>query len=281
MGSHPSSRGRVGRVALAACAGALALATTSPARATPRPLPFTYGTETNPQGSSEIEQYVDLTPVRARSTSSGAPVWHLASQFQTEYEIGLTDRLELGLYVTWVPTPGDAYTATAPMIGGTGLKQRLRYVFAAPGEWPVDVGVYGEIAENEREIELEGKLLLQRRFGRLRVAANAVAEYELYFSGGARDWVLMPTIGATYEILPELHLGVEAWARVEYPHPSPAKRTYGLGPHGYVGPTMLWVLGRVWWTVGVYGRVTETSHTLQPGEPFGRVWARSILGIDL
>ncbi len=57
--------------------------------------------------------------------------------------------------------------------------------------------------------------------------------------------------------------------------------TYGLGPHAYVGPTVLWNLGKIWWAFGVYGRVTDAAHTLQPGEPFGRVWARSILGVDL
>jgi hypothetical protein len=281
MGSHLSSRGRVARVALAVCAGALIAAQAEVARATPRPLPFTYGTETNPQGSSEVEQYVDVTPVRARSTSSGAPTWYLGSQFQAEYEYGITDRLELGLYVTWAPGPGDALTGAAQLTEGNGLKQRLRWVFAAPGAWPIDVGVYGEIVENDREIELEAKLLLRRRFGRLRVAANLVGEYELYYSGDARDVVLAPTIGATYEISPSLHVGLEGWSRAEYPHPAPAKRAYGLGPHVYAGPALLLNFGRLWWSVGVYGRVTDASHTIQPGEPFGRLWARSIIGIDL
>ena len=165
-----------------------------------------------------------MTPVRARSTADGAPVWYLGSQVQAEYEVGITDRLELGLYVTWVPTPGDSVASTATMTEGNGLKQRLRWVFAAPGEWPVDVGVYGEVVENDREIELEGKILLQRRLGRLRIATNLVSEYELYYSGGARDVVLAPTLGATYEVSPSLHLGVEGWMRVELPHPAPATR---------------------------------------------------------
>lgn len=266
---------------LSVATAAALLSSVGAAHATPRALPFTYGTETNPEGSSEIETYVDVTPVRARSTANGAPVWYLGSQIQAEYEVGITDRLELGLYVTWVPTPGDSVTSTATMTEGNGLKQRLRYVFAAPGEWPIDVGVYGEIVENDREIELEGKILLQRRVGRLRIATNLVSEYELYYSGGARDVVFQPTLGATYEVSPSLHLGVEGWMRVELPHPAPATRPYGLGPHGYVGPTVLWNLGRLWWAFGVYGRVTDAAHTMQQGEPFGRVWARSIIGVDL
>src|SRR4051812_39081059 len=102
------------------------------ASANPRPLPFTYTTETLPKGEAEVEQFVDLVPLRANARSNGEKTWYVQSQFQTEYEVGLTDRLELGLYVSWVPHPGDAYTDTPTMPEGTGAKQRLRYVFAAP-----------------------------------------------------------------------------------------------------------------------------------------------------
>ena len=30
------------------------------AHATPKPLPFTYGADTNPKGEGEVEQYIDL-----------------------------------------------------------------------------------------------------------------------------------------------------------------------------------------------------------------------------
>ena len=66
--------------------------------ANPRPLPFTYQSETLPAGSAEIEQFVDFSPLRVFSQTSGdVPVWYLGTQFTTEFEIGLTDRLELGL----------------------------------------------------------------------------------------------------------------------------------------------------------------------------------------
>ncbi len=43
---------------------AATLAAATPARATPRPLPFTYPAETLPEGVLEAEQYADLVPVR-------------------------------------------------------------------------------------------------------------------------------------------------------------------------------------------------------------------------
>lgn len=250
------------------------------ARATPRPLPFTYTTETLPKDQFEVEQYADATPARALSTSSGAPVWYLGTQFQTELEYGLTDRLELGLYFVFVPSPGDAYTSTAPMTEGTGVKQRLRYVFADPGAWPIDLGVYGELVENNNEVEVEAKILLQRRIGKLRVATNLWAEYEIYYRP-QKDLVLNPTLGATYEITPSVHLGAEGWMRVEFPDPAPHPRPFSVGPATYVGPTLLLNFGKVWWSTGLYARVTDFDHSMRPGEPYGPFWGRTIVGFEL
>jgi hypothetical protein len=228
----------------------------------------------------EVEQYVDMTPLRATSASSGAPVWYGGTQFQTELEYGLAPRLELGLYLVYVPTPGESLTSTAQMTEGTGSKQRLRYTFADPGEWPVDVGLYGELVENDHEVELEAKLLLQRRFGKLRVATNLWAEYEVYYQP-QKDLVFNPTLGATYELTPTAHVGAEGWMRVEFPDPAPHPRPYSVGPVGYLGPTLLLNFGKLWWATGLYARVSQIDHTMQPGEPYGPVWGRIVLGLEL
>jgi hypothetical protein len=264
------------------CVAAGLVARSAPSHANPRALPFTYTTDTLPEGKVEIEQYVDVVSLRAISPSTGERQWYLPSAFQTEVEIGLADRLELGLYMTFVPDAGEQYMSKALFPGtGNGLKQRLRYIFADPGAWPIDVGVYGELVENEREIELEGKLLLQKRLDRLRLAANVSAEYELYFSE-QREVVLNPSLGATYEVTPSFHLGIDSWLRGEYPqNPKPPSRTFGLGPQAYVGPAVMFNFGAIWWAVGAYVRVTDFSHELQVGEPYGPIYVRSMIGYDL
>jgi hypothetical protein len=261
---------------------AVVAAAATTGHANPRPLPFTYTTDTLGPGQVEIEQYVDLVTLRAINPSTSSRQWYLPSSFQTEIEIGLADRLELGLYLTFVPDPGEQLASKALFPGaGNGLKQRLRYIFADPGTWPVDAGVYGELTENEREVELEAKLLLQRRFDRLRVAANLSGEYELYFSE-QREIVLNPSLGVTYEITPTFHLGLDSWLRGEYPqNPKPPTRTFGLGPEAYLGPAMMVNFGKLWWALGVYARITDTSHDLQPGEPYGPLYIRSMIGYDL
>jgi len=255
------------------------MATSNYARGTPRPLPFTYTTETLGRGELEVEQYVDMTPVKAIYDSHN-PIWFGATQFQSEFEYGILDRLELGLYVVYVPSPANT-TLVPEMTETTGFKERLRYVFADPGEWPIDVGVYGELVEGASEFELEAKILLQRRIGKLRIAANLWGEYEIDYGSPEKDVVLNPTLGGTFEITPSVHVGVEGWTRVEFPDPAPNPRPFSAGPAGYVGPTLLLSFGRFWWSLGMYARVTDVSHEMQPGERFGPLWGRAIIGIEL
>jgi hypothetical protein len=267
------------------------VAMTSAAYANPRSLPFTYTTDTLAPGQVEFEQTVDLVPLNSID-ANGKPTAYLASQFLTEFEIGVAPRLELALYLTFVPTVSGNIIEPqfqAIMPEGNGSKQRIRYTLADPGVWPVDVGVYGELSENEHELELEAKILLQRRFGALRVATNLWAEYELYFDRQAdgsiqRDVVINPTLGATYEISPKFSVGIDSWLRGEYPtnqYMAPATRPFALGPEYYVGPALMMSFGKIWWTAAMYVRATDFDETPPIGSYFGRVWFRSMFGYNL
>jgi hypothetical protein len=278
-------------VVVSGLGGLLALALTlvaGPASATPQPLPFTYVYETLPKGSYEVEQYADFTPVKVTdSSNSGQTFFYGASQFQTEFEYGITDRLELGLYVTFEPQPpGNTLGATPVLTEGNGIKERLRLRLAEQGEWPLDVGLYGELVENDRELEFEGKIILQRRIGDFRVVANlwGEREYEQY-SSHQGDWVINPTLGMTYQVTPMFQPGLEAWMRAEFPANGPSPRTFNEGPQAYVGPTMMFDFGNFWWSTGAYYRVTdigkdpEPAYNVAPGN-YGDIWIRMIIGLS-
>ncbi len=268
---------RFGPLCLASLAAGLL--GTSTARANPRALPFTYPYETLAEGDLELEQFADVTPLRARSGTSGVGQFYLASQLQTELEYGITNRLELGLYVTWVPTVGETLTQTSTLTEGNGIKQRLRVRLAEEGQWPIDVALYGEVVENDREIELEAKVILQKHFGRLRVMANLWVEREFYYVK-RNDWVFNPTGGVTYEVTPTLHPGLEAWMRLELPDPAPpSPKPFNVLPHVYVGPAMLLNFGKLWWSTGIYLRADEPMRTMQPGDAFGNLWVRTVVGV--
>src|SRR5882757_7620375 len=101
----------------------LVLAFPAAVGATPKYNPFTYSYSTLGEGEIELEQYVDFVPLKGL-LGSRDPQWYGATQFQTEFEYGITDRLELGLYVSYVPTPAGVAFA-AETTEANGIKQRL------------------------------------------------------------------------------------------------------------------------------------------------------------
>jgi len=252
------------------------------AAANPHPLPYSYPYQTLPKGKVEVEEIVDLIPMRvAREKEDGTrdAVTAVRSQLQTELEIGVSDRLELGLYFSF----HQSATADTPAMRFDGLKQRLRYRFAEEGDLPLDIGVYLEVAEFFNEIEIEEKLLLSRRFGYLTTVANLWVEQEYYFQ--TQEWKLIynPTVGATYEFSPNLMLGLEYWARGRFnkadPQVAAASSDSPTAARHYLGPTVLLQSGEAWWSTGVYARLDHFSEAAQAEDPYGKVWIRTIVGM--
>lgn len=250
--------------------------------ATPRPLPFTYPAQTLPDGALELEQYVDLVPVRVarEGAASTESVTSFRSVLQTELEYGLTDHLELGLYLAFRQNA----SATSPYLQFQGLKQRLRYALAEPGAWPVDIGVYGEIAEFHDELEFEQKLLLSKRFGQIGVAANLWVEQEYYFQLDEWKFIYNPTVGAWYEFSPFFSLGAEYWLRGRFDEP---ESTAGdgsdapSGTHHYAGPTLMLQRGDYFMSLGSYVRLDHLGNEAVLGDQYGKLWFRLLLGIHL
>jgi hypothetical protein len=277
----PNRRAAVLAGSLALAAGLLA---SGIARATPRPLPFTYPYGTLPAGKLELEQYVDLVPVRiARELPTGdrESVWSLRSVLQTEVEFGLTDRLEGALYFAFRQS-----AAEAPSLRFDGLKQRLRYRFAEAGQWPVDTAVYLEVAEFHNEFELEEKIILARRFGRLLLDANLWVEQEYYFQDKDAKFIYNPTLGASLELSPAFMVGLEYWARgrfdqVETAAAAGASSEAPTGARHYLGPTALVQHGEYFLSAGAYLRLDHPGDDLPVGEAFGRVWLRLLVGVGL
>ena len=232
------------------------------ALANPRALPFTYPYETLSQGALEIEQFADLTPVESLLADRHA--WSANFTLITEIEYGLTDKLELGLYFQFVTEPGETSLIF------DGIKQRLRYRLAEQGDWPIDVSIYGELAEMHDEIELELKLNLQRRIGRAKVMVNLWGEREFHYDGTG-VFVLNPTAGVTFEVAPWLHLGVEYWMRAQL----------GDFTHQFIGPAISIQFKKLWWTVAPYLRLDGLGSPLASNDAYGRFWLRSVIGLNL
>ncbi len=255
------------------------------AHANPHPLPFSYPYQTLPKDKLEVEEIVDLVPIRvARERLDGTQegVIALRSRLQTELEFGLSDRLELGLYFSF----RQAASADTPALRFDGLKQRLRYRFAEAGDLPLDVGLYLEVAEFYDEIEIEEKLLLSRRFGYMTAVVNLWVEQEYYFQTQETKHIYNPTAGVSYEFSPRLMLGLEYWARGRFDEPKPSSvaaladaTDSHPGARHYLGPTLLLQSGEAWWATGVYARLDHLGEAAIADDPYGKGWVRSTVGL--
>jgi len=261
------------------------LAAASAARATPVPLPFTYPYETLGQGELEVELYGDMTPLRVEADPADATkgrLWEPAYVLQNEFEYGLTDRVELAAYQVFEANPVDGGTNVMDF---DGFKFRVRARLAEAGEWPVDVALYLELETLHDEYGLEEKVILARRFGAVHAMANLWVEqsYARPFDADARDFefVVNPTGGFTYEVTPWFQPGVEYWARGELgTHGETPTDVVNNRVHHFVGPTVHFDWGKLWWSLGVYADLTNMGAPL-PGEAYGPVWARTLLGLAL
>jgi hypothetical protein len=263
-------------------ATAVALAAfATPAAANPKVLPFSYGTSTVAPGDLEIEQYIDIAPVRvARELPDGTSeaVTTPRYQLQTELEVGITDRLELGFYTMF----RQGASADNPTLRFAGLKERARYRISDPACWPIGVGVYVEFAQLSDELEFEQKILLDKRLGRLTVQANLWIEQEWYWIADETKYIFNPTLGAAWEVNPSITIGGEYWARGRFDEPTNATGEDDAGTtRHFLGPTVMLQKGEYWLSAGAYARLDKLGESASVGDSYGKAFVRVIFGIGL
>ena len=137
------------------------------------------------------------------------------------------------------------------------------------------------------ELAFEAKLNLQRRFGDFRLLANLWVEESIArpldtpAQGRSAHFIVNPTGGVVYEVTPTFQPGIEYWSRGQLaPSGSTDQERGNTAVHHFVGPTMHLNFGRLWWTLGAYVNLNTTS-TPAPGDAYGPLWVRSVIGLDL
>jgi hypothetical protein len=254
---------------IAACLVLLAsLSLARPAHADRRIFAYTYPAMTLPQGSFEMEHYLDLglrgpTVAWDGPLSPSAPTdfTHPTWLHQVEFEYGITDRLDFGFYNVFQQDPSGAFKFE-------GVKLRSRYRFGDPGVHVVDPAVYLEFVYFGDEIEIEQKLILSRILGRVEMAFNLTLEEDREL--GAKEWeyAVLPSLAIGYHFTPGFAVGLEYVGRMQV-----AEEEVEYFVH-YLGPCISVASGPFYWTLAAepqLGRRTSLA----------AVQIRSILGIVL
>ncbi len=215
-----------------------------PAIATERRFALSYETTTTPKGTFEYEQGIFWEHGHGSDTM----------QFRQEVEFGITDRLQLAVYLfDFVHARVNGQRSTA----WTGSGLEAVYQLTDPNKSWLGSALYGEVLMNDRDLELEGKILLQKNFGPLMLVYNGIIEAHWEDQYANPVGVLEQTLGLSYQFHPSFSAGLEAKHEVALENWS-----YSTGNAVFVGPNMSLRKGNFFLTTAGLFRVTDV-----PGEP--------------
>jgi len=196
-----------------------------------------------PKNSVELEPWVTW---KARRGDGGN-----ANQFdfRHELEIGLTDRLQLGLYLSdWTIKESGGHTKA----DWENVGVEVIYNLSNPTTDFLGSALYGEVKLGDEVFVLEGKLILQKNFGPWIIAYNATVEAE--WEG--RDYeeevgVFEQSLGVSYQVSPRFFVGAELFHELEF------EEWEEQGENAvYVGPNASFRFGRAFATATVLFQTT-------------------------
>lgn len=233
----------------------------SVAQAGERRFTYIYEALTLPKGSVEYEQWVTWKTHKSSDKDFNR------FDFRHEFEFGITDSLQLSLYVAdWRYQSGSSVQDGAEF---RDVAVEVIYNVLDPTTEPLGLSLYGETRIGPELLELEGKLILQANLGKWVFAWNGTIEAEWEGSNFSEDkGVFEQTLGGSYQFTPTLLAGFELLHEVEYEDWS------RFGDHAVYGGPNLSYRARGWWiTVTPLVQFTDVD-----SEPDFQL--RLIFGID-
>jgi len=233
----------------------------APVSAGERRFTFVYEAVTLSQGAIEFEQWI--TWKTDKDTDSD----FYSIDFRHEIEFGITDRLQLGLYLSdW------RYQSGSSVDDGTEWRNaaiEVIYNLSDPATESIGFAVYGEIKLGDEQLELEGKIIAQKNIGKWVFAYNATIEAEWEGSNYSEDkGEFQQTFGGSYQFSPKFLAGFEVLHEIEYDDWDT------WGDHLlYAGPNFSYLSDQWWVTITPLVQLTDVAE-----EPNFQL--RLLFGID-
>ena len=249
---------------LAVAAGLLLGATV--VQADENPFGYLYATDVLPKGKWEVEQWVTTRHGKESGT-------FFAADLRTEIEYGITDKLQGALYLNYnYFNLHNAQGSSGPFanrnrFGVSGTSAEFKYQVLSPYKDSFGLAFYVEpgfgtieskSGERHQEIELEGKILLEKHWleDSLIGALNYTIEPEWEKSGGSSSFDLNLKMewgaGLAYRIAPHWHVGLETRLQTEF---AGADLNQSEFVTAFAGPSVHYASGRWWATLTVMPQV--------------------------
>jgi len=173
------------------------------AAANERHFGFTYETAVLPPGEREVEVWI--TPRVGREEH------YLRFDNRVEFEVGLMDRLMTAFYLNGNALSERVGDGLQSSFEFAGVSSEWKYKLLDPVADPLGLSIYGEVTWSPTVVELEAKLILDKRIGRVLLAANVVVEQELglELNRVAPETDIELDLAAGYYLTDRLILGLE------------------------------------------------------------------------
>lgn len=183
--------------------GLLASLWTGPAWSNERRFTYTYESGVLPPGARELEVW---TTWRARRDS-----YYSRFDVRAEFEVGLTERLQTAIYLNSKMVTQAEGDELSSAFSFEGVSSEWKYKLLDPVADAIGLALYFEFTGKHDELELEGKVIVDKKLGPVLLAANLIAENEWAFEAHDTfsELALELSLGATYFITHRLTLGVE------------------------------------------------------------------------
>ena len=225
---------------------------------------FTYVYEATTEEPGEVESENWIT----WGTSARDERGFNSLEFRHEIEFGVTDHLQIGLYLA------DWGYREDPKANEHGFRYQssaleVIYNLTNPTTDLLGLALYGEVRGGPEELELESKVILQKDFGRFVIAYNGTLEAK--WEGDRLDQragEIAQSVGVSYELSHQWLIGAELLHEIDLPGWSEMADSVVYG-----GPNVSYRHGNWWVTVTPLAQLTNVSSEVD-------VQTRLIVGVE-
>ncbi len=244
---------------------------------------WTYESVTIPKGAIDMEPWVTV--------SGGKDNYYIKYETRIEFETGLTDKLQTALYMNANHVTQAITDSTDNIIGlekssGYSFSNEWKFNLMNPSTAPVGLGLYAEYGISPDEVELELKLLLDKKTPNSIFAYNFVNEFEFEYefekeeSGEGeieieREYIIENDLAYMYLFKPSFGLGLEARNKNEF--------VKGELEHSviYLGPTLFYAQNNFFAIINVMPQLTNLNTGGIDLDEHEKLVARILIGISL
>jgi len=181
------------------------------ASANERRFTYTYETSVLPPGAREIELW--------NTYRTNKNFFYRRFDERAEYEFGVTNNLQTALYLntSWLTqdSNGGADSGDAVSSQEFSISSEWKYKLTDRVADPLGIGLYGEATLGLNDVELEGKIILDKQVNNFLFAFNGVfeqeweTELELGETETEAESILEFDLGAAYFINNSFSVGIE------------------------------------------------------------------------